>query len=94
MTLTRDDIEAWLDSRTISHRTRYADISHLSAFFRWAIIEEHTLIDPTVQVIRPKMAPASPPDPDRLTSYRADTSPGPGDVGDAAARVARWAALR
>lgn len=53
---TREDIEAWLDARPkISARTRYCEISHLAAFFRWAIFEGHTEVDPTVRITRPKV---------------------------------------
>ena len=53
--VTRDQIEAWLDSRTLSPRSRYADISHVSAFFQWAILEELTDSDPTARIERPKL---------------------------------------
>lgn len=53
--VTRADIEAWLDSRSLSARSRYADISHVSAFFQWAILEELTDIDPTARIERPKL---------------------------------------
>lgn len=53
---TRDDIEAWLDSRPkLAARTRYGEISHLAAFFHWAILEGLTDSDPTVRVTRPKV---------------------------------------
>jgi integrase/recombinase XerC len=54
--LIRDDIEDWLDSRTkITPRTRYCEISHLAAFYRWAILEEYTEHDPTARIVRPKV---------------------------------------
>lgn len=53
--VTRGDIEAWLDSRDLSARSRYADISHVSAFFQWAILEELTDTDPTARIERPKL---------------------------------------
>lgn len=47
---------AWLDSRpTISPRTRYCDISHLAAFYKWAITEDLIDRDPTVKITRPKV---------------------------------------
>lgn len=53
---TREDIEAWVDARPrLSARTRYGEISHIAAFFRWAILEGHTEVDPTVRVSRPKV---------------------------------------
>jgi len=33
-------IEQWLDGRPLGARARYTAISHLSAFYRWAIREE------------------------------------------------------
>jgi site-specific recombinase XerD len=52
----RADIEAWLDARPdICARTRYGEISHIAAFYRWAILEELTDHDPTVRITRPKV---------------------------------------
>ena len=53
--VTSEQIEAWLDSRTNCPRTRYTDISHISAFFKWAIREGHAEHDPTARVDRPKV---------------------------------------
>jgi site-specific recombinase XerD len=53
--VTTDQIEDWLDSRPVSARTRYTDISHVSAFFRWAIREELATSDPTARIDRPKV---------------------------------------
>ena len=50
-----DAIESWLDSRTTSPRTRYTDISHVSAFFVWAIRDGIVDHDPTVRIDRPKV---------------------------------------
>jgi len=55
VTVTTGAIESWLDSRTTSARTRYADISNVSAFFVWAIREEIVDLDPTVRIDRPKV---------------------------------------
>ena len=55
MDVTTEQVEAWLDSREITARTRYADISNVSAFFRWAIREGHTDTDPTARIDRPKV---------------------------------------
>ena len=60
MEVTRQDIEAFLDSRVtrrgpIVARTRYAWLSHLHSFYEWAIREELTTDDPTAKIIRPKM---------------------------------------
>lgn len=53
--VTTEQIEEWLDSRNTSARTRYTDISHVSAFFRWAIREELAERDPTARIDRPKV---------------------------------------
>jgi site-specific recombinase XerD len=60
MDVTRQDIEAFLDSRVtrrgpIVARTRYAWLSHLHSFYEWAIREEFTADDPTAKIARPKM---------------------------------------
>lgn len=53
--VTTGHIENWLDSRTVTARTRYTDISHVSAFFRWAIREDLADADPTARIDRPKV---------------------------------------
>lgn len=53
--VTTEQIEEWLDSRRTSPRTRYTDISHVAAFFRWAIREELVDRDPTARIDRPKV---------------------------------------
>lgn len=50
-----EDVEAFLDRRDLAAKSRYDWISHLSAFYRWAIDHEHLQRDPTAQVIRPKL---------------------------------------
>jgi len=58
---TSDQIDRFLDSRTgrnggpISDRTRYAWISHLHAFYTWAIRHGHTDADPTLTIDRPRL---------------------------------------
>lgn len=54
-----DHIEQYLD-RPISARTRYIDISHISAFYKWAMREGHCDIDPTTRIDRPKVRPGLP----------------------------------
>ena len=51
----RQLIEQWLDDRPLGARARYTAISHLSAFYRWAIREELTATDPTMTVERPRL---------------------------------------
>lgn len=52
---TTDQIEAFLDARQIEARTRYHWISHLHAFYEWAVLNDLIDRDPTVQIIRPKL---------------------------------------
>jgi integrase/recombinase XerC len=54
-TATADDVEAWLDGRRLSARSRYCALSHLSAFYRWAIRDGRAEVDPTVRIDRPKL---------------------------------------
>lgn len=52
---TRQDVEAWIDSRPLGVRARYSSISHLHAFYRWARREGLTTVDPTELVERPRL---------------------------------------
>lgn len=54
-TATRQDVERWLDSRPLEAGARYAAISHLHAFYRWAQREAFVDQDPTVLVERPRL---------------------------------------
>jgi len=65
---TKEDVLAFLDD-DVSLRTRYWRISNLSAFYQWAIIEEHTDVDPTARVKRPKL-PRRKPRPASRDVYR------------------------
>jgi integrase/recombinase XerC len=57
---TRKDIELFLDGRKTHQRrkiassTRYYWIAHFHSFYRWAMLEELTLSDPTATIIRPR----------------------------------------
>lgn len=53
--VTTEQIQDWLDSRDNSARSRYTDISHVAAFFRWAIRDGYTEGDPTARIDRPKL---------------------------------------
>jgi len=55
-TAGRADVEAWLDRRPLCARSRYAAISHLHSFYRWAQREGFAGGDPTVQIERPRVA--------------------------------------
>jgi len=52
---TRQDVEAWIDGRPLGARARYSAVSHLSAFYRWAMREELAVGDPTILVDRPRL---------------------------------------
>lgn len=52
---TRADVEAFLDARQIGARTRYAWLSHLHGFYRWAVAEDLMAEDPTAKITRPKL---------------------------------------
>ena len=54
-TATRHDVEAWVDGRPLGDRARYSAISHLSAFYRWAMREDLADRDPTLLVDRPRL---------------------------------------
>lgn len=52
---TRADVERWIDRRPLGARARYCAISHLHAFYAWAIRAELVQHDPTVAVERPRL---------------------------------------
>lgn len=54
-TATPEDIRRFLDGRDIGARTRYAWLSHLSCFYRWAIRHGHLDDDPTTNIDRPRL---------------------------------------
>lgn len=57
---TTDELRDWLDTHKLVARTRYSYISHLSAFWTWALIEERATRNPTLKLTRPKMRRALP----------------------------------
>lgn len=50
-----DELRDWLDAHKLVARTRYSYISHLSAFWTWALIEERATKNPTLKLTRPKL---------------------------------------
>lgn len=54
---TGRDVERWLDGHTgwATAATRYCAVSHLHAFYVWALRNDHTSSDPTVLVERPSL---------------------------------------
>lgn len=55
LTATREDVETFLDGRGIGAKTRYCWLTHLSAFYAWAIDEGLCKKDPTSRIVRPKL---------------------------------------
>lgn len=49
------DLRGWLDGRKLHPRTVYSYISHWASFWRWAILEGHADVDPTLRLTRPKL---------------------------------------
>lgn len=52
---TVHDLREWLDTKTLHNRTVYSYISHWSSFWKWAVLEGHTDVDPTIRLTRPKL---------------------------------------
>jgi len=52
---TRTDVERFLDSRSLGASTRATYLSHLHAFYSWAMMEDLTKDDPTARIVRPKV---------------------------------------
>ena len=55
-----ETVEAFLDTLSLTARSRYTYISTLHAFYAWAIHAGHTDTDPTADIIRPRFAPGMP----------------------------------
>jgi integrase/recombinase XerC len=55
LTATTDELREFLDTKKLGASTLCAYISHWSAFWKWAIIEGHTEIDPTLRLTRPRI---------------------------------------
>ena len=53
--VTGNDIQAMLDHRGLSPRTRYHWISHIHAFYSWAVRHGRLPLDPTTLLPRPKL---------------------------------------
>lgn len=57
---TPEDIEAWLDSRHVTARTRTVYISSVHAFYEWARRAGLITVPPTLDVIRPRLGRLTP----------------------------------
>jgi integrase/recombinase XerC len=55
LTATAEDIEAWLDGRDLSARTRYWWLSTLHAFYGYCTRAGLRADDPTVTIVRPRL---------------------------------------
>lgn len=53
--VTAEEIQAFLDTRQLSSRTRYCWLSHLSLFFTWAVANEWLMCNPVAKLQRPKL---------------------------------------
>lgn len=53
--ITTDEIEVWLDELGLADRTRYAYVSHVACYFKWAVLTKRCGSDPTLEIVRPKM---------------------------------------
>lgn len=80
-TITKDDIERFLDARrgrngALDARTRHCWVSHLHCFYAWAVAEERVDADPTARLVRPKMRRKLPrPIPEQAFLAAVDTAP-------------------
>ena len=54
--VTTDELEVWLDGRRLGAEARATEISHLRGFFKWAVMEDRLDRDPTLKLVRPKLA--------------------------------------
>lgn len=54
--VSTEDIEDWLDARDMGPEARATEISHLRGFYKWAVMEERLERDPTLRLVRPRLA--------------------------------------
>lgn len=50
-----EEIEDWLDRRSLQPAGRAVEISHLRGFYKWAVGEGRLKHDPTIKLVRPKI---------------------------------------
>ena len=53
--IDRHDLAEYLDERPLAPASRAVAISHIAAFYRWAVAEDLATVDPTVGLERPKL---------------------------------------
>lgn len=51
-----EDIEQWLDGRDLGAEARACEISHVRGFYKWAVAAGRLDHDPTLRIVRPKVA--------------------------------------
>lgn len=55
-TATREDVEAWWESRAhLATGTRAVDLSHLRDFYRWCQMYDHRTDDPSIRIRAPRV---------------------------------------
>lgn len=54
--VSTEQLEDWLDSRPMQAEGRATEISHLRGFYKWAVMEGLLDHDPTVRLVRPRIA--------------------------------------
>lgn len=55
-TATREDVEAWWESRAhLTSGTRAVDLSHLRGFYEWCQIFDHRTDDPSIRIRPPRV---------------------------------------
>lgn len=76
--VSTDEIEDWLDRRDLAPEARATEISHLRGFYRWAVGEGLLDHDPTMRVVRPRVArrlPRPMPEGDLVMAVEAASDP-------------------
>lgn len=74
--ITTEEVEAFLDRRDLSTRTRYCWISHLALFYVWAVANERLERNPVARLQRPKLGRLVPrPTPEREVSEAITAAP-------------------
>lgn len=53
--VSTEEIEDWLDGRSLGPEGRATEISHLRGFYKWANMEGRLDHDPTIRLVRPKI---------------------------------------
>ena len=74
--VTTEEVEWFLDRRGLSTRTRYCWISHLSAYYVWAVGHDRVARNPVARLQRPKLGRLVPhPTPEREVAAAITSAP-------------------